>query len=392
MTTFDDALADLLALAQPLGVEATAVAGALDRTLAEDAVARLDAPRDDLSAMDGYAVRDADLAVLPARLPVALRGFPGDLAPPLPPGSCARVFTGSALPSGATRVVMQEDVARDGDVATFARPPGARPHVRPRGLDFREGDVLAPRGTRLGARALVALAGGDLATVAVHRRPRIALITTGDELVPAGTARSRPGGVPDSVSLGLTAWFRIWGGDVVDIRRIGDDLPKMVAHAGAALAMADVIVVTGGASVGERDFAKAMFEPHGLSLVFNKVAMKPGKPVWLGRVGERLVLGLPGNPVSAMVTARLFAAPLIAGLGGRPTQHDWRPLPLVAAIEANGDREHFALARAVDGGVALLAEQDSSMQRALIHADLLVRRAPRAPALAAGMPVDTLVF
>ena len=393
MLNFDEASARLTALAHPLGIEKVAVTAAVDRTLAEDAVARIASPGTDVSAMDGFAVCDDDLDSLPVRLPVALRVFPGDWPPPkLPPRSCARVFTGSPLPAGATRVVMQEDVEYDGNVATFSRAPAGRTHVRACGSDMRIGDLLAPKGTLIGARALATLAGGDLASVTVCRRPRIALVSTGDELVPPGQARLHAGRVPDSVSLGLIAFFHVWGGHIVARGQAGDDLPALVARAGEALNAADLVVVTGGASVGERDHAKAMFAPHGLSLVFNKVAIKPGKPVWLGQVGKKFVLGLPGNPSSALVTARLFAAPLIAGLAGRSATLGWRPLPVSADLDRGGAREQFMLAREVEGGVAVLGNQDSSMQRTLIRADLLVRRPPSSPAQAKGSLVETLNF
>jgi len=228
----------------------------------------------------------------------------------------------------------------------------------------------------------------------MHRRPRLHILSTGDELAEPGTARERADAVPESVSFGVAALAAQWGAECMGRTRMGDDLPRMHDLARAAIDDADLVVVTGGASVGEKDFAKAMFEPLGLELVFSKVSLKPGKPVWLGRVGEKLVMGLPGNPTSALVTARLFLAPLLAGLTGRPIEDalGWRTVPLASAIGPCGARETFHRALSVKGAAQILSFQDSSAQKALAEADLLVRQRASSPALEPGAEVEVLDF
>jgi molybdopterin molybdotransferase len=395
MISFDEAVELVRSVARPLGTETLAVAEAAGRVLAKPVVAEIDSPRSDVSAMDGYAVREQDLAQLPVTLDVIGESFAGsgwDGA--VTTGTCARIFTGAPVPEGADRVVMQEDVCRDGDRAIIAGHPGAARHIRKRGSDFAAGEQLLEAGRLLCARATVAAAAADLAEVEVFRQPRLAILSTGDELADPGTARGRANAIPDSVSLGVAALAGQWGAQCIGRVRLRDELPAMQRAAEAAIAGADVIVVTGGASVGEKDFAKAMFEPLGLELLFSKVAIKPGKPVWLGRVRERLVIGLPGNPTSALATARLFLAPLIAGLTGRLVQSAlaWRTMTLANPLGACGARETFHRARATDCGAEVLSFQDSSAQKALAEADLLVRQRANTAALHAGAGVEVLDF
>ena len=389
MIGFDEAAALVAEAAQPLGRERIALGEAKGRVLAAPVIALVDAPRADVSAMDGYAVRDADL---PGRLNVAGESFPDrGYEAPVEAGQCVRIFTGAAVPEGADRIVIQEEVRRDGETALFETPGPAR-HIRVRGSDFARGDILLEPGRLLDARALVAAAGADLAEVEVWRRPRLVIIGTGDELVAPGSARATPGAIPESVSLGVAALAEDWGAEVLGRKRLRDDLAVLEQEAAEALAIADVVVVTGGASVGERDYAKAMFEPAGLALIFSKVAIKPGKPVWLGRVGETLVIGLPGNPNSALATARLLLAPLLAGLTGRAPVLHWRQAKLAEPIGPTGNRETFYRGVATGDAVRLLSNQDSGAQSTLAAADLLVRRAAGAPAAAAGEMVDIIDF
>ena len=387
MIDFDTAVALILTEARPLPSETVALDAAADRVLAADLRARGDAPRAAVSAMDGYAVRDADLAALPARLPIAAVAFAGRAdVPILPPASCARVFTGGPVPHGADRIVVQEIVGRDGDMALFEVTPGPGNHIRAAGSDFRSGDTLLPAGTVLGFRAMVAAAAADVANLSVVRRPRIVILGTGDELAEPGQALETPGSIPESVSFGVAALARQCGGEVVERRRLTDTPETLEAAARLALSEADLVVVTGGASVGEKDYARSMFAPFGLELIFSKVAIKPGKPVWFGRADGTLILGLPGNPTSALVTARLFMAPLVAGLTGRDPAAllGWRDMTLTAPLKACGDRETFERGRLVGGGVAGLAVQDSATQMALATADVLIRRRAGAAALNAG--------
>lgn len=388
MISFDEALALVAEAAKPLGTEPVLLSEAHGRTLAEPVVAEVDAPPRDVSAMDGYAVRETDL---PGRLPVAGTAYPGDPVSRLAPGSCIRIFTGGPVPEGADRIVIQEEVQRDGDVATFGEAGGGR-HIRKCGADFARGALLLDAGRRLDPRALVAAAGADVGELEVWLQPQIAIFGTGDELAEPGRARDRPGAIPESLIPGIAALAEEAGGLIVMSRRLKDNLPELEQMAGWALERAVLVVVTGGASVGEKDYAKAMFAPHGLELIFSKVAIKPGKPVWLGRAGGRLVMGLPGNPSSAMVTARLLLTPLIAGLTGRPVALAWRKAVLGAPLDPCDDRETFV--RAVWSGDAVLpaSYQDSGAQKTLADADLLIRRRPGAPAASAGEMVEIIDF
>ena len=388
MISLDEALALIAGAARPLDAEPVPLAEAHGQALAEPVVAQVDSPPRDVSAMDGYAVREAEL---PGRLPVAGTAWPGDPARRLDPGSCIRIFTGGPVPDGADRVVIQEEVTRDGDLAAFGEPGGGR-HIRRRGADFVKGQVLLDAGRRLGPRELVAAAGADLGEVEVWRKPRLAIFGTGDELAEPGRARERPGAIPESLLPGIAALAVESGGTIVMSRRLRDNLPELVQMAGWALERADLVVVTGGASVGEKDYAKAMFEPAGLELIFSKIAIKPGKPVWLGRVGSKLAMGLPGNPGSAMVTARLLLAPLIAGLGGGEAALRWRRAVLAAPLGPCGDRETFVRA-AWDGDAVRPADyQDSGAQKTLADANVLIRRRSGARAAEAGETVEIIDF
>jgi molybdopterin molybdotransferase len=389
MIGFDEAAAIVAEAGRPLGVETVSLDHAAGRVLAADVVARIDSPRRDVSAMDGYAVREAEL---PARLRVVGESFAGQAQRlQVGAGECARIFTGAALPPGTDRVVIQEVVRREGEWAIFEQPIGPARHIRKQGSDFRSGDRLLGAGTWLNPRALVAAAAADSATVEVWRRPTFTVIGTGDELAEPGTARDRPAAIPESVSFGVAALSEQWGGTCVGRVRLPDEPARLEAAAADALGKADLVVVTGGASVGEKDFAKSMFGA-GLELLFSKVAIKPGKPVWLGRAAGKLVLGLPGNPTSAMVTARLFLAPLIAGMSGLEPALRWKQARLAAPLPACGDRETFHRARRSADLVELLGFQDSGAQLALAQADVLIRQLPNTPAVQAGEEVPVLDF
>jgi molybdopterin molybdotransferase len=317
-------------------------------------------------------------------------GFEGGVSP----GSCVRIFTGAPVPKEADRVVIQELVRREDDVAVIDVHPGAARHIRKQGSDFQKGALLVDAGTRLGYRGLVAAAGADLADVTAWRRPKALILGTGDELAAPGTAAGKPGAIPESVSFGVAALAEEWGAEVIERRRLPDDLAAMEKAAALALDRADLIIVTGGASVGEKDFAKAMFERHGLELLFAKVAIKPGKPVWLGRAKGKLVIGLPGNPTSALVTARLLLAPLIAGLSGMDPQVAlrWHKASLLAPLPACGDRETFVRATKIQDEVEPVSNQDSSAQKSLVEASMLIRRRPGAPPAEAGDMIWVLDF
>jgi molybdopterin molybdotransferase len=392
---FDEAVAIVSGLASPVGRERVGIARAHGRVLAAPAVARVDSPPADVSAMDGYAVRDEDLRALPASLRVIGEAFAGaGFGGTVEPGTSARIFTGAPLPAGADRIVIQEVVRREGDFAVIDSHPGAAKHVRRCGNDFGAGTTLVGAGRKLGFREIVAVAGGDLAEVDAWRRPTVRIFGTGDELAPPGTASQTAGSIPESVSHGVAALAEDWGASVVERLHLRDDLELMKGAAAGAVGQADLIVITGGASVGDKDFAKAMFADQGLEFYFTKVAIKPGKPVWLGRAGTSLIMGLPGNPTSALVTARLLLAPLVAGLSGLDpgSALSWREAPLAEPLSACGDRETFVRARAAGGAIEPVSNQDSSAQKTLADADLLVRRLAAAPAAAAGDMVPVLDF
>lgn len=394
MISFEEALRKVLEVAIPLGTDSVPLSGAAGRVVAEPVAARLSMPRYDVSAMDGYAVRGADLVALPFTLPV--RGESAAGSPPvfeLAPGTAIRIFTGAPVPAGADRVIVQENVEREGDLARFVRPHGSARHIRTAGSDFREGDVLVPAGRELDWRTLTAAAAADQALLTVYRRPRVAILATGDELAAPGQAKEIPGAIPESISFAVAAFVRAAGGELVWQNRSPDDPAQLRLAAAEALAAADLVIVIGGASVGDRDHSRSMFADKP-DYVFPKVAIKPGKPVWLARVDGRLVLGLPGNPTSALVTARLFLAPLLAGLGGRDAAasvvfETWR---LAAALPAAGDRETFVRARISEEGALPLVHQDSSGQASLLEADLLLRQVPGGPDMQAGDHIPGLRF
>jgi molybdopterin molybdotransferase len=395
MIAFDEAFALAGTAGRLLGMEEVPLREAHRRVLAQPVVAQVQSPPADVSAMDGYAVRDADLAALPTALPLVGESFAGrPFAGALPRQACVRIFTGAAVPEGAERVIVQEVVEREGEVARFSQALAAARHIRRMGSDFARGDELLAAGTLLTPRALVASAGADVDRVRVARRPLLRLLSTGDELVEPGTARDHANAIPESVSFGVAALAEEWGGRLQAAVRLPDELPAMEHAAAEALDAADLVVVTGGASVGEKDFAKAMFAPAGLELIFSKVSIKPGKPVWLGRARGRLVLGLPGNPTSALVTARLFLAPLLCCLTGRnPAEAAaWRAMPLGQALEPTGDRETFSRGYVEGGLVRLFGHQDSSAQKVLAQAGLLVRRPAGDAPVPAGASIDVLDF
>lgn len=390
MIDLDTALARLLAAVTALPAETVGLSDAAGRVLAEPVLARIDAPRVRVSTMDGYAVRSADIDAGVRAFVLVGRAYPG--APfdgTVAAGAAVRIFTGAALPAPTNHVVIQEQAVESAGRVTLSPAPSDPAYCRAAGSDFSAGATVVEAGARMHAGALVAVAAADVAAVAVARQPRVAMIATGDELAEPGTAASTAHSIPDSLSVALAALVSAAGGTLVAHRRGGDQLDALQSHAAALVRDADVLIVTGGASVGERDFGKAMFEPLGITMVFNKVAIKPGKPVWLGRVGTCWVVGLPGNPTSALVTARLFLVPLLAALQGqsRPAPLRWRPMPLAGSLPATGDRETLVRARWDDAGLIVLANQDSGAQSPLVAADWLIRCPAGQAALGAGAMV-----
>lgn len=395
MVSVDHALRLLLAEGAVRGIERVALGQAGGRILALPIVAQRAAPARDASAMDGYAVRDGDLVADWNALTVIGESFAGHgYTGPLQPGSAVRIFTGASVPDGADRVILQEEVRHMGSQVLVPRPRVGKRHIRRAGSDFAAGDVLVDAPAALTPARIVAAAAADIAEVAAFARPKVIIVATGDELRAPGVDRLSPDMIPESVSLGVAELARNFGGDVAIHPRLPDDLGQLQSAAAGMLDAADIVVIVGGASVGDRDFSRAMFERAGLSLQFSKVLMRPGKPVWFGKAGGMCILGLPGNPTAAMITARLFLAPLVAAMAGREagTALDWRIRPLAERLEANGERECFLGARLIAGAASASANRDSSAQRALAAIEVLIRRPPHAPAAAAGDLVETLEF
>ncbi len=392
---FDTAQAVLAAHVRPLGVETVSLAKAGGRVLAAPLIARIDAPRRDCAAMDGYAVRDADLAT-ERRLLVTGARFAGDAdRGAIDPGEAMRVMTGAPIPAGADRVIMVEHCRANGAWVELHAALSGKPHVRRRASDFAAGQLILDAGRRLGPPALVAAAAADLSHVTVWRQPRIHLIATGDEIVAPGTARDSRDTIPDSLTAAIALLCRQWGGDPVGYSHVADDADAIGRDYLRAQPSADVIVIIGGASRGDRDFGRAALAPLGLDLAFADVAIKPGKPVWFGRAGGSLVLGLPGNPAAALTVARLFLAPLIVALGGGATASAlrWQMLPAGRAIAANGAREAFLCASDdAYGALTVIDRQEASGQAMLARTTALVRRPAYAPDVTAGMLVPALTI
>jgi molybdopterin molybdotransferase len=313
---FEDALDQVLKAARRLPDEPVALDAALGRVLAEPLRAGSPLPRFDYSAMDGYAVRTQDLAGAgPWTLSVVGESRTGRPAPELAAGATCRIFTGAPIPAGADAVVMQENVERDGDAATFAASPPAGDHIRRAGEDLPVGAEALSAGTRLGPFQLGLVAALDVATVRVARRPRVVIVATGDELRPPGSA-DRPGSIPETNGLVVAALARSAGADVTVAARAADDEAATAALLRQALTAADVLVTIGGVSVGDHDVVRPALEAAGAELSFWKVAIRPGKPLVLGRAGDTAILGLPGNPASAQITFALFGLPLLRALQG----------------------------------------------------------------------------
>lgn len=332
MLTYEEARARALSDVVPVAAERVPLASAVGRVLADDVLARAPQPAFDHSAMDGYAVRAADLASPDVALPVAGESRTGGGVPPaLAEGTCARIFTGAMMPAGADAVVMQEVVTREGDVARFAKPVRAGDHVRRRGEDVAEGAAVLVRGTRVSPFHVALLASVEATRVSVARRPVVSILSTGDELRDAGSP-DRPGSVVDANGPALAALVAMCGGEARALPFARDDLDATRAALAGALEQSDLVLTVGGVSVGDHDVVRAAMEACGVALDFWRVAIKPGKPLCLGRAGRTRVLGLPGNPSSAMLTFVLFGAPMIRALQGDR-------LTAPAAVEAVLDGE-----------------------------------------------------
>jgi molybdopterin molybdotransferase len=393
----DEAHRRILDGVTPLDSESADLLQAIGRVLAEDVSATLTQPPFNASAMDGYAVRSADLARIPATLTVigesnAGGPFFGEIGP----GQAARIFTGAAVPPGADTVIIQESTTRDGDRVTVGEVM-ANTNIRKAGGDFRTGDLLLASGRLLDASAITLASAGGHGRLEVRRRPRIAILATGDELVEPGGKLSA-GQIISSNPYGLAAMVEQFGGEARLLGIAGDSIEALRAKLDQA-GDADVLVTIGGASVGDRDLVKPALEAHGMTLDFWKVAIRPGKPMLFGRRNGMRILGLPGNPLSCLIAARVFLVPLMYALLGRP---DWplkeRSAVLTHDVPANGPRQHYMRAKSYGGEsglprVTALNIQDSAHMSALVAADALIVRPPEAPVAHAGdvvrvLPVD----
>jgi molybdopterin molybdotransferase len=377
--SFDEALARVLGGAAPVGAERVALEAASGRVLAEDVAAPAPMPPFDYSAMDGWAIATADVeGVGPWTLPARGESAAGRDLPAFTRGTTCRIFTGARLPDGCDAVVMQEIVERDGDRVTLRERPKPGAHVRRRGEDLREGAVALRRGTRLGPGHVALAAALDRATLAVSRRPVVAIVATGDELRSPGEP-ARPGSVVESNAFFVAAAARAAGADARVTPFARDDPAAARAALAEAIRGVDLLVTIGGVSVGDHDVVRPALEAAGVTIEFFRVALRPGKPLVVGRAGATQVLGLPGNPASASLTFLLFGVPLLRALAG-----DAAPLPATRRVavaldkplvRGEGDqRRQFLRARLEDGGARarVLPNQASGAVTSFAEADALV--------------------
>lgn len=385
----EDARARMLAEISSLPAETVAIGAVAGRVLAEDISAVRDQPPFRASAMDGWAVRLADT---PGALTIIGESAAGHgYAAPLGRGQAVRIFTGAAVPDGCDAVVIQEDAERAGDQVTVPQAkPGA--NIRAAGGDFAAGALLLRRGQRLDAWRISLAASAGRAELSVYRRPRVAILSTGEELV---TAPAEPGPfqIYNSGTPAMAAMVAAWGAEPITAKPIRDDLEATVAA--LRTAEADLVVTIGGASVGEHDLVRAAAGELGLDLKVASVAVRPGKPTFFGVLGNgRRLLGLPGNPASAFVCAELFLRPMLMACQGAPSELRTITARLVEPLAANGPREHWMRAQLsfADGVIAArpYRDQDSSLVTVFAAADALLRRPPTAPAAAAGEVVEVL--
>ncbi len=393
MLSVEEALERITGGISPLSGETVPLDAALGRILADDIAARLTQPPFPSSAMDGYAVRRADLQSLPASLSVIGESAAGHpFSGMVGRGEAVRIFTGAVVPGGADHIVIQENVSATGDAIEIAET-GAESHIRARGGDFRKGDILLRGGRKLTPRDLLLAAQMNHAELPVRRKPKIAILASGDELIPPGGDLA-PGQIISSIPAGLGAMLRSAGAEPVLLGIAADTLDDLGGHIGKA-SDADVLVTIGGASVGDHDLVRKALEMAGYGIGFHKIAMRPGKPLMSGARGAQRVIGLPGNPVSAMICGLVFLAPLVAVLLGedRPGARETL-MPLAAPLAENGVRQHYMRAKfAIHEGreaVKPLPSQDSSLTATLAAADCLIVRAPNAQALQAGANVPVI--
>lgn len=390
----EEARARILSALHTTEKENVPLAQALGRVLAEEAIARRTQPPADLSAMDGYAVRAADVSTVPARLKVVgTAPAGGAYEEDMHEGEAVRIFTGAPLPRGADAIVIQEDTSRDGDIVIVNEAAKPGQHVRVCGLDFRTGDAGMPAGRKLSPADIALAAAMNLPLLSVHRRPVIAFFSTGDELVRPGSEPG-PNQIISSNNDGLAALIVEAGGIPLDLGIAPDDVGSIRETADRAKG-ADMLVTLGGASVGDHDLVQEALTPLGLDIDFWKIAMRPGKPLMFGKLGDLPMLGLPGNPVSALVCATLFLRPAIARMQGGDSALHTTLARLGRDLPSNGPREDYIRAGLdhVPGELHVATPfeiQDSSMLSVLSDASCLIVRPPHAEPLKAGGIVTVL--
>ncbi|MBK4215940.1 molybdopterin molybdotransferase MoeA [Paracoccus caeni] len=388
MISVDEALARVLALASPPQPELVSLADAAGRALLEPAIARLTQPPFDAAAMDGYALRDTDLSQPLRIIGESAAGHPWQGTPE--PLTAIRIFTGAPVPAGYDRVVMQEHTNRDGDILTVTeRQTGT--HIRARGNDFAAGDSLTP-GRRLNAADIGLLAAMNIPEITVARAPRVAILAGGDELIPPGQTPNE-GQIISSNDLAIAALVAEAGG-IPQILPIARDTEQSLRDSFAAASNADLIVTIGGASVGDHDLVGKVAADLGMERAFYKLAMRPGKPLMAGMLGKSAMLGLPGNPVSAIVCGTLFMQPLIRAMQGLPPGLHPRRARLAVDLGPEGDRQHYQRATLADGDdlplLTPFSDQDSARLALMSQADALLIRPTHDPARKAGEMVDFL--
>ena len=391
----EEARARILSNVKPLAPENVPLTQALGRVLAKPLSAKRDQPPFNSSAMDGYALRSEDTAteLTVIGTSAAGHGFKGKLKS----GQAIRIFTGAPVPASADAVIIQENTTSSGKVVTILQSVRAGQNIRPHGLDFRKDETLLPAAIRLNARDIGLAAAMNCAIVSVRKKPLVAVIATGDELVLPG-GKPSPDQIVSSNSNALSAMAESLGAKVINCGIVRDDL-KATERAILKMSKADIIVTTGGASVGDHDFIQEALKNTGVKIDFWKIAMRPGKPFMYGRKGKQHVLGLPGNPVSALVCARLFLKPLLDCLQGLPADEKAPMARLGTAMAANDSRQDYVRAKleiAPDGSrtATPYGKQDSSMQRTFRDAHCLIIRPPNAPSASPGdlVPILNLDF
>ena len=394
MISVEEARGRILEALRPTPAEIVALPEAWNRVTAADVLARLTQPPADVSAMDGYALRAADGSLHATLLVVgaAPAGHPFDGH--VGPQQAVRLFTGSVVPQGADAILLQEDATRDGDIVRVNEAVAAGRHIRRAGQDFTNGDLVIPAGRRVTARDIGLAAAANHPWLSVHRRPRIAILATGDEIAMPGEPIP-PGGIVSSNSHALAALVRACGGEPMVLPVARDD-PAVIGEVADAVLGMDMLVTTGGASVGDHDLVIAALQARGMTLDFWQIAMRPGKPLLFGQLGATPVLGMPGNPVSSMVCAILFLLPALSRLSGLPAvAPPVSPAVLGGALKANDHRaDHLRATMTTDSAgrivVTPFPAQDSAMLRRFAQADALILRAPNAPALPKGAEVGII--